>query len=557
MRPINNVVDVTNYVMLEYGQPLHAFDFNKLRGQQIIVRRAGDGERISTLDGAERILKSSMLVIADKERSVAVAGIMGGSDTEVIEGTTSILLESANFNRAVIHKGSTDLKLGSEASLRFEKGLSPELAKVSLLRATRLMMELTGAIVAKGIIDVYPGKHKPSPLVLPVSEVKRLLGLEMAIGEIVASLESLGFRCKTQDSSMQLHIEVPWWRSDITCKADVVEEIARVFGYQRIPATTLASSLPSHELLPIVSLRHRIRNIMTGCGFQEILTYSLTSIDTMKNLSPNLSLIGPEPLSVANPMSRDLECLRTTLRSGVLSTLARNQRFQQRGFRLFELGKIFLPQAGKLPEEKEVLCAVINGSQDELFWRGATEPLDFFVAKGVIETLFSRLGLDPVFIPDNDESFCPGKSASVVVNNEKIGVIGELHPGVAAVFDILSTTFMMEVDVDKLLLLTSNLKKFQTIPRYPSMTRDMALVIDEKLTYEQIYTIVRNSSPLIRQVHLFDLYCGEQVPSGKKSLAFRIIYQSDVKTLSDKEVDLLQQHLCDRLSKELGATLRD
>lgn len=555
MRPISNVVDVTNYVMMEYGQPLHAFDFRKVHGQQIIVRRAKEDEVITTLDGSERALKSTMLVIADKEQAVAVAGVMGGADTEVADDTTTILIESANFNRAVVHRASIDLKLTSEASLRFEKGLSPELAMMALKRATQLMMELTGAKVSKGIIDVYPGKRQPEPLLLPTGEVKRLLGIEIQTDDMVELLKLLGFNCNVIESPLQIKVDIPWWRTDISCKADLVEEVARMVGYENIPITMLGSPLPSYELLPILALRQRIRNVLIGCGFQEVLTYSLTSIDVMKKLSTQTNPIEIEPLKVSNPMSKELECLRTTLRSGVLATLARNQRYQQRGFRLFELGKVFLPQRGDLPQEKVTLCAVLSGSQGELFWRGVPEPLDFFITKGVVETILSRLGVAANFILGDDEGLCPGKNAYICVGNEKLGVVGEIHPKVVSAFDLSETAFIIELDVDKLMPLVSSIYEYQPIPRYPSVTRDMALVLDEKITYQQVYNITRDF-PLVIQVSLFDLYRGEQVPEGKKSLACRVVYQSNANTLSDKEVDEVQRHILDRLSKELGAVLR-
>ena len=286
MRPISNVVDVTNYVMLEYGQPLHAFDFAKVRGSQIIVRRANEGEVLTTLDGVKRDLNPSMLVIADKEGAIAVAGVMGGGDSEVTDGTSTILIESANFNRATVHKGSVDLKLSSEASSRFEKGLNAELASIALKRATQLMAELTGGKVSKGILDVYPGKHKPEPILLPANEIKRLLGIEMQPEDIIQSLRSLGFNCSVLESPETIQVDIPWWRTDITCKADLVEEVARVFGYENIPTGMLASPLPTQDPLPILDLRKRLRTTMVSCGFQEILTYSLTSEEVIKKLSP-------------------------------------------------------------------------------------------------------------------------------------------------------------------------------------------------------------------------------------------------------------------------------
>jgi phenylalanyl-tRNA synthetase beta chain len=555
MRPISNVVDVTNYVMMEYGQPLHAFDFKKVRGGQIIVRRGKEGEVITTLDGVERALKSNMLVIADKEGVVAVAGVMGGAATEVTDSTTTVLIESANFNRAIVHGGSIDLKLSSEASLRFEKGLSPELAMVALKRVTQLMMELTGGKVAKGIIDVYPGKRKIEPILLSAGEVKRLLGIEVDTGEIIEALELLGFSCRSTESSLNVSVNIPWWRTDISCAADLVEEVARIFGYDNIPATMLSAPLPTYEPAPLVPLRERLRSIIVSCGFQEVLNYSLTNIEAISKLSPQLNLTGLEPLKLSNPMSRELESMRTTLRAGILSTLARNQRYQQKCLRVFELGKVFLPRKGDLPQEKEMLCAVLCGLQDEPFWSGSNKSVDFFIAKGVVETLLSRLGLVADFVPGDDESLCPGKNAFIFAGKEKIGVIGELHPRVMAAFDLSEAVFIVELDLDKLLSLISSSYVYQPIPRYPSVIRDIALVVDESVTYQQIYDVIRKQS-LIKQVSLFDLYRGEQIPVGKKSLAFRIVYQSSTHTLSDEKVDEVQKHILDRLSKELGAVLR-
>jgi len=579
MRPINNIVDVTNYVMLEYGQPLHAFDYNEIRGKQIIVRRAGNGETITTLDGVEQTLNPNILVIADKERAIAIAGIMGGSDTEVTENTTTVLIESANFNQAVIHRGSLGLRLGSEASLRFEKGLSRDLPLVALKRATQLMTELAGGKVAKGIIDVYPGKQRREPVLLPVADIKRLLGVELEVSEIAKTLELLGFSCRQTESNSQVQVDVPWWRTDVSCAADLTEEIARIIGYDKIPTTMLSSQLPRHEPVPMLSLRRQLRGILVGCGFQEVLTYSLTSLEMLSRLSPELRMIGPTPMKVANPMSREQEYLRTSLRAGLLSVLARNERHQEEDIRLFEIGKVFLSRGRDLPQEKEMLCAVLSGSQRRLSWRSKDESVDFFVAKGIVETVLSRLGLVVSFEAGEDENLCPGRNADVIIGNDKLGVVGELHPEVSEVFELAETAYLIEIDLDKLLSSASSLRKRQPksgktaqefsetltasiglktirpIPRYPSTSRDIALLVDEQITYQQIRAIIQNFS-LVNSVALFDLYVGEQVPAGKKSLAFRIGYQSSAHTLTDSEVDKVQEQILDKLQRDLRASLR-
>ena len=555
MRPINNIVDVTNYVMLEYGQPLHAFDYNEIRGKQIIVRRAGSGEIITTLDGVERKLNPDILVIADKERAIAVAGIMGGGDAEVTDNTADVLIESANFNQAVIHRGSLGLRLGSEASLRFEKGLSRDLPLVALERATQLMAELAGGKVAEGIIDVYPGKQQREPVILPVADTKRLLGVEMEAGEIAKTLELLGFDCRQTKSSSKIQVDIPWWRTDISCAADVVEEVARIIGYDKIPTTMLSSQLPKHEPTPMLSLRRQLRSILVSCGFQEVLTYSLTSMEMLSRLSPQLKPTAPTPMKVANPMSREQEYLRTSLRAGVLSVLARNIRHQEGDIRLFEMGKVFLPRERDLPQEKEMLCAVLSGSKNGLFWGGREEPIDFFVAKGVVESILSRLGVVARFEQNEDESVCPGRSASVIIGDDVLGVVGELHPKVLEAFELSEAVYLIEIDLDRLASFATALKEYQPIPRYPSTSRDIALLVDEKLTYQQICNIIQGF-PLVNSVSLFDLYAGEQVPAGKKSLAFRIVYQSSTHTLTDNEVDKVQQQILDRLQRDLKAMLR-
>lgn len=555
MRPISNIVDVTNYVMLEYGQPLHAFDYSEIRGKQIIVRRAQEGEVITSLDGVERTLNQDLLVIADKDRAVAVAGVMGGLDTEVTDDTTTVLIESANFNQAVIHRGGVDLQLSSEASLRFEKGLSRDLSLVALARATQLMAELSDAKVAKGLIDVYPGKQQREPILLAVAQVKRLLGMDVEIDEIVKSLELLGFVCEQTESHSQVRVDIPWWRSDINCTADLIEEVARIVGYDNIPTTMLSASLPRQEPMPMVAFRRRLRSILIGCGFQEVLTYSLTNLDMMSRVSPERHLVDTDLVKVANPMSRDHEYLRISLRVGALSVLARNERYQEKGIRLFEIGKVFLPRGKDLPQEKEMLCAILNNLQPDLSWRGKAEPVDFFVAKGVVETLLSRLGIAARFEASEDEGLYPGRGANIVIADENIGVIGELHPKVSEVFELSDTAYLIEVDLDKLSSLTSDIKEYESIPRYPSTIRDIALLADEHVTYQQVYSIIQSFS-LVNRIALFDLYSGEQVPTGKKSFAFRLDYQSATHTLTDEEVDKVQQQILSSLAQELGATLR-
>jgi len=559
MRPINNVVDVTNYVMLEYGQPLHAFDYHKLKGRQIIVRRAGSGETITTLDGSERALTPDILVIADKEEAVAVAGIMGGLDSEVTDKTDAILLESANFNQATIRRGCSHLQVQSEASIHFDKGLNSKLPLIPLKRATQLLLELAGGRAAKGIIDVYPRKSKPKPILLSAQEVKRLSGLKVNIDEILKVLKALGFECQEDDSGSQISVSVPYWRSDVKCSADLVEEVVRIIGYEKIPITRLGSPLPQQKskLSPSAqqsNLKEKLRNILAGFGFQEILTYSLVSLEKLQKLSPKLEL-NISPLKVANPMTREQEYLRTSLRAGLLSTLAHNQKFEQTGIRLFEICKVFLPRGKDLPEEREMLCAVLSGPRAELSWQADNEPLDFFDAKGVVENLLNQWGLKASFDTGGDEILFPGRRADIIVEDDRVGIVGDVHPMVAQAFELSNAVCLIEVDLEKLLTMITGTKEYQPISRFPSVTRDIALVIDEQVSYQTVENIIQ-SFPLATKVTLFDCYRGEQIAEGKKSFAIRIIYQSPSHTLTDEEVDQFQERMLGRLHRELGATLR-
>ncbi|MCX5993528.1 MAG: phenylalanine--tRNA ligase subunit beta, partial [Chloroflexi bacterium] len=454
-RPINNIVDVTNYVMLEFGQPLHAFDYRDIRGHKIMVRRAANGETMYTLDEVERKFSGEILLITDAERAVAVAGIMGGLSSEVRDSTTTVLIESANFSQAAIHRGSQQLKLSSEASSRFEKGLNPELAMMAVRRATQLMAQLGGGTVARGIIDVYPGKKEQKPISVSAGDVKRTLGMSMSVGSITKCLQSLGLQCKKGDKGIIL-VEAPWWRNDINITADLVEEVARATGYENIPLSMLSSSLPTGESAPSVGFRRNLQDILVGCGFQEIITYPLTNPETIQKLSSAPDAEPAPMLKIANPMSRDLEYLRTSLRMGVLSVLSRNQRSRENNIRLFEIARVFLPRPKDLPVENEILCGLVDSVVPEMYWQSKPAPVDFYFVKGIVETLLSRFGVKADYLPGNDATLNTAKSVVIMVGANKIGVMGEVHPAVLKNFDIAEPAFLFELDVDKLLTLSSN-----------------------------------------------------------------------------------------------------
>jgi phenylalanyl-tRNA synthetase beta chain len=551
MRPINNIVDVTNYVMLEYGQPLHAFDFATIRGRKIVVRRARQDESIITLDGSERALSRDMLVIADTERAVAIAGVMGGEETEVTPGTTSILLESANFNPSNNRLTASGLRLRTEASLRFEKGLNPDLPEPALRRATRLILELAGGKAARGILDAYPGRTSHPPIPLSAQEVERVLGLKVELDEIKAVLGSLGFDLKEGEHPAELLVQVPYWRSDITLPADLVEEVARIIGYERIPTRLRCGDLPLQPPDPLLAFRERLRDILTGCGLEEVINYSLTSLEKLRK-----AMVPPEPhpLELANPLSLEQNCLRTSLRPGLLSTVAQNQKHQDT-IRVFEMGRVYLAREEELPQEQEQLAIVLSGHRGEQFWKERETELDFFDAKGLAESLFRRLELEPVFQPSQDPGLHPAQQADMLIDGIRMGTVGQVHPRVAEAFDLSENTYLIELEPAHILPLTLAPHQYRPLPRFPGIVRDIALVVDQEVAAQKLQQIIQGS-PLVSQVSLFDVYTGPQVSSGKKSLAYRIVFQSPARTLTDDEVDRAQQKILDRLRRELGAFLR-
>ncbi|MFC1946614.1 phenylalanine--tRNA ligase subunit beta [Chloroflexota bacterium] len=555
MRPINNLVDVTNYVMLEYGQPLHSFDYEKIRGKKIIVRRASDYEPMITLDKNERELDSGMLVISDPMGVVAIAGVMGGANSEVTENTTSILLEAASFSARSIHYTGRSLGIPSEACMRFERGISRELTLPALKRATQLLAELGGGEVAKGIVDIYPEKLVQEPIALPAAAVKRCIGIEYSLEEIASSLELLGFDIKRDDSAGEVTAIAPYWRTDVSIREDLIEEVARVIGYDKIPITMISESIPRHDAPAVVELKREITRLLAGYGLQEVITYTMTSLDMIKKISTGSGIAESTLIRVSNPITADQEYMRPSLRMNLLTALESNRRYEDGGIRIFEVGKVYIPRQDDLPEEREMICGLIAGIDTENSWHGEGRQSDFFDAKGVIETLLDKMGIEAVYVPGKDDGLHVSRQASVMVDGKEIGVIGEVHPSVLEKFDIDEPAYLFEIDLPALLDYTLDNRTFTALPRFPSVVRDMALIVDLGVIHTQIVEIIRGYS-LVVAVDIFDVYSGEQVPPGKKSLAYRLTYQSPDHTLTDKEVNKVQEQILKKLEKDLGATLR-
>ena len=554
-RPINNVVDITNYVMLEYGQPLHAFDYTALQGKKIIVRRAREGEKIMSLDGVERELTGDMLVIADSVRPVAIAGVMGGANSEVIEQTSMILLEAANFKASNIHYTSRTLRLSSESSMRFERGIRPELAIPALKRATQLLIEICGGQAARGIIDIYPGRQELNPITMPLSLIKRTLGIEFRKEQVLNVLVSLGFDCNFDQTHTAIIARAPYWRSDIKLPVDLVEEVARIIGYDKIPTVLPGDPIPPANPDPLVLLKQEVCQILVGFGFQNIVTQSLVGTDLVNKLLPEPDEDAYKTVRVANPMTAEQEFLRPTLRGNLIAAFASNRRFEENGIRLFEVSRIYSPRENRLPEEKENLCGIMGGRREDRSCHSGNDIIDFFDVKGVIEGLLEKLGVQASFEPSKDPGLHPIKQAEVIIGGTRIGVLGELHPKVARNFDINESVFLFEIDINTLMPLTLKERVYQPLPRFPAVVRDIALVVNREISHKQIAEIL-NGFSLIKKVEIFDIYTGEQVPPGKKSMAYRLTFQSPDRTLKDEEINGVMKGILNKLSKEVGAVLR-
>lgn len=555
MRPINNVVDITNYVMLEMGQPLHAFDFKRLRGARIVVRRARPGEKLALLDGSERELAPDMLVIADAEEAVALAGVMGGGDSEVTARTTTVLLESANFHAPGIRRTSQAFKVRTDASVRFEKGLSRQLPLIAAQRATKLMVELCGGRAARGLIDVAPVKPKDVRITLTQERLHRVLGVDLPPAQVRQVLTALGFGCRWLPPD-RFVCRVPYWRTDVAIADDVIEEVARIVGYDQLPTTQLRGEIPPEAPQPARDLREIVRDSLAAAGLQEIITYSLTDLDTLgKVLEPEELATNP-PLRVANPMSREFEYARTTLRHALLGTLAANAGGNAGVVALFETAKRFLPRAADLPEEIETVCAVISGRKPDRWGQATAEPAGFYDAKAVLDRLLSDLRVPACYEATADFAYLPGRTAAVVVDGRQVGLLGEVHPRVAASFGIKAGVAMLELDLDALLPHVGGPVHYQPVPAYPSLEQDLAVIVAEDVPAGRVIEVIR-SFPLVREVSVFDVYRGEPVPRGRKSVAFSISYGSPQKTLTDEDVSRERGRIVARLGQELGAELRE
>jgi phenylalanyl-tRNA synthetase beta chain len=567
MRPISNLVDVTNYVMLEWGQPLHAFDYDKLveraGGQMpvITVRSARSGEVMTTLDGVKRELTPDNLLITDTGGPIAITGVMGGAATEVSATTRNVLLEAANFNFISIRRTMRALNLPSEASLRFSKGIHPELVRPAGERAAELMRQLGDATVCRGLVDNYPAPLPRQVVLLSLKEVERQLGTTFSLEEAMRILRALEFEVE-QAGPDTLRAAVPPHRLDIQVgSADLIEELARIHGYDRLPATLLADQLPEQHTNVALVFEERVRDLLVRTGLQEVITYALT----MPEREQPLGLVRGEYVRLLNPISSERVVMRQTVLAGVLEVTAANLRHID-DVRAFEIGPVFLPHAGqKLPDEPRRLALVLTGKRRQEFWLDSSEQqpanpaLEFFDLKGIVDALTADLHLPSVTYQTSSAPYLhPGRTAELVVDGTCIGSFGQLHPRVAEAYNLGGRIVLAgELDLEKLQAVVPDRYTYTPVPRFPAALRDIAVVVDQGVTAERLLAEIRAAGgSLLTQVRLFDLYQGGSIPEGKKSLAFALTYLADDRTLIDKEVDRAHKRIEDRLRHVLKALIR-
>ncbi len=551
---INNIVDITNYVLMEYGHPLHAFDYHRLTENRIVVRRAEPGEKLKTIDAEERELTPDMLVIADAESPVALAGVMGGFDSEITDQTVDVLLESAYFHPPSIRKTSKDLGMHTEASHRFERGADPEGVIPAINRAAQLIVEIAGGEICSGIVDAYPGKQEATNIKFRPERANFVLGTEISDTEMRDILSRLGFTV-----SDAFEVTVPTFRPDVSQEIDLVEEIARVYGFDNIPTTLPRGDIPIPKVDPKEDLRERVKTYLLQCGMMEAMNYAFYHPDVFDRIRLESTDPLRQAVQIANPLSEDQSIMRTTLLPSLLANAQRNRNHQINDVQFFECSKVFIPSGtDEYPNEPERVAGIIAGNLGAGVYGDPLRPADFFDIKGIVEGMLDRCGISDYIIAHTDRPvFHPGRRAEVRIEDEVLCVFGEVHPEVLENYDLPHKAYLFELNFERLVSMVEPTKQFETIPIYPSVNRDLAIVLDADTPASRPTEIIKSAGgELVSGLHLFDVYTGEQVPKGKKSLAFAIEYRSAAETLTDEIVDRVHGGILEQLERELGATLR-
>ena len=547
VRPINNIVDITNFVMLELGQPMHAFDARQIESKTIVVERAQDGEKFTTLDEIERELDSSILMIKDASKSIAIAGIMGGLNSEIQDDTTEVIFESANFEGTNIRVSSKKLNLRSESSSRFDKDIDPNLAKLAIDRACALICELGCGEVMEGTIDVYNNIKEEGSITVNSNWINKFLGTEISKEEMKKALDSLDL--KTNVEGDDLVITIPTFRIDIAIKEDIAEEVARIYGYDKIPTTIFKVSTEREPKYKNELLTDKVIEIMVGSGVNQSISYSFVSPKVFDKVNIPADSELRNVVKIKNPLGEDYSVMRTTTLPSMMESLGRNYSRNNDYVRLFEIGRVYLPNEDEkqLPIEKNVLTIGIYGE------------CDYLDLKGIVENVIDGLGIAKAkYVRESENpSYHPGKTAALMVRNKKVGVFGEVHPDVIENYGIDVDCYVAELDLDALFEASTTVKTYKPLPKFPAVTRDIALLCDDSILVAEIEETIRKAGGnLVEKVQLFDIYKGAQIPEGKKSIAYAIAYRDEKKTLEDKDISKVHDKILKALEYKLGAVLR-
>ena len=559
IRSINNVVDVTNYVMMECGQPLHAFDFELLEKGRIVVRRAKEGEEFVTLDGVKRTLDGEMLMICDGVKPVAIAGVMGGLNSEIKEDTRRVLLESAYFNPEGNRRTSKKLGLETEAAYRFGRGIDYGGCLSAANRATQLIQELTGGKVVEGVVDVYPTPIKPSPIRLSVRKIHQVLGTEVSAEQVRNYLEDLELEVQGEDEDV-LVVTPPSFRGDLEREIDLIEEVARLDGYERIPITIPKGPPSSEERSKEFIAERKVIDTLINHGYHEVVTYSFTSPASWDAIGLPPDDPRRKHLRILNPLTEGFSVMRTTLIPGLLETAQYNISRKNSNLKFFELKKVFIPQEReRLPEEIKFLVGLAMGFGRDPHWAFSPRPVDFYDIKGCVEDLLDALQIKRAkFNKAEDIPYLhPGKASKVVLDQEVLGVIGEVHPQVLGHYEIHGKAYLFEMDFSKMVKWAGEERRFQSLPKFPVVYRDLSVVVDRALEAEKVMEAIRAfQQPFVEEITLFDIYQGPPIPEGKKGISYRIRYQANDRTLTDEEVNQYHEKILTRLREVFQFELR-
>ena len=560
IRSINNVVDVTNFVMIELGHPMHAYDYDKITGKKLIARRAIEGEELHTLDDTSRKAKGEMLVIADSEKAAGLAGIMGGFETEITDTTTTVVLESADFYGPCIRRTARACGLSSEASGRFERGVDSETTIKALDRAAQLLQEMGACTVCEGIVDVYPNPKQANYVTFTPEQINNHLGTNIAKDVMLNIITSVGFDV-TKDENDEITVKVPSWRNDVTCMADISEEIARLHGFDKIKSTLPNGVSMQGTQSAKQTFIDKVKASLSSQGLYETISFALTNEETFNKL--NIPQDSPlrKAVPIMNPLSDEYPLVRTTLLSSIFDNLARNLARKNDDVALFEVGSVFFPKAlpvTELPDEVVKIAGAITGRRNAQGWNQTNDMVDFYDAKGIIEELLANLRVTRYTVEAGTHyAMHPGKTALFKKGRDVIATVGEVHPAVLSAYGITKPVYIFELDATTVMKYMAKDLKYKALPKYPATSRDLAMLVDVDVNAADIEkAMTKAAGQNLTQITLFDVYTGKQVEEGKKSLAFSLTFQSNDKTLTDAEIDPAIEKIVAKLQKAFTANLR-